>query len=157
MTSYAIVATPIGDLMLTGGPRGLTAVHLPGRHPEPAGLRHDPGALAEAARQLGEYFAGRRTTFELDLDPRGTAFEQRVWRALLDIPFGSTTTYGELARALGTPRGARAVGLANGRNPLAIVVPCHRVIGSDGRLTGYAGGLERKQALLALEGAWATA
>jgi methylated-DNA-[protein]-cysteine S-methyltransferase len=158
MTStYATVATPIGDLMLTAGPRGLTGVHLPGRHPDTASAAHDPGAFAGSIGQLGEYFAGERTTFDLALDPRGTPFELRVWRALLEIPYGTTTTYGELARALGTPRGARAVGLANGRNPLAIVVPCHRVIGSDGGLTGYGGGLDRKQALLALEGAWATA
>jgi methylated-DNA-[protein]-cysteine S-methyltransferase len=158
MTStYAILDSPIGELMITGGPEGLTGLHLPGRHPDPGGAREDAGAFAAVREQLEGYFAGERTTFDVALAPRGTQFELRVWDALREIPYGTTTTYGELARELGIPRGARAVGLANGRNPIAIVVPCHRVIGADGRLAGYAGGLERKRALLALEGAWATA
>jgi methylated-DNA-[protein]-cysteine S-methyltransferase len=103
------------------------------------------------ARQLAEYFAGTRTTFELPLDPVGTEFQQGVWAQLLRIPYGEIRTYGEVALALGRPTASRAVGMATGRNPLSIVVPCHRVIGANGRLTGYAGGLERKSALLALE------
>jgi methylated-DNA-[protein]-cysteine S-methyltransferase len=125
------------------------------KDPEPGWVRDDD-ALAEAVHQLREYFAGRRTEFELALRPRGTEFQQRVWSLLREIPYGATTTYGALALELGNPRSVRAVGLANGRNPLPIVVPCHRVIGADGSLVGFGGGLERKRALLALEGVQAT-
>jgi len=107
--------------------------------------------LDRAAAQVAEYFAGRRTAFDLPLAPRGTPFQQDVWRALLAIPYGHTASYRDVARSVGRPAAVRAVGAANGRNPIAIVVPCHRVIGADGTLTGYAGGLKRKQALLALE------
>jgi len=107
--------------------------------------------LDRVAAQVAEYFAGERTAFDLPLAPRGTPFQQGVWRALLAIPYGRTASYGDVARAVGQPAAVRAVGAANGRNPIAIVVPCHRVIGADGTLTGYAGGLARKQALLALE------
>jgi methylated-DNA-[protein]-cysteine S-methyltransferase len=112
---------------------------------------HDPAALAEPARQLAEYFAGERTEFALELEPAGTVFQRTVWDLLLGIPYGETTTYGALAATLGDPRKVRAVGLANGRNPISIVVPCHRVIGADGTLVGYGGGLERKRVLLAHE------
>jgi O-6-methylguanine DNA methyltransferase len=108
--------------------------------------------LKAAAAQLEEYFQGKRKTFDLPLTPRGTAFQQRVWQTLCQIPFGATWSYGQLARAVGNPAASRAVGLANGKNPLPIVIPCHRVIGANGRLTGFGGGLPTKAALLALEG-----
>ena len=108
--------------------------------------------LADAARQLADYFAGTRRAFDLPLAPRGTGFQQVVWRALLAIPYGETCSYGELARAIGRPAASRAVGAANGRNPIAIVIPCHRVIGADGSMTGYGGGLPTKKWLLAHEG-----
>jgi methylated-DNA-[protein]-cysteine S-methyltransferase len=107
----------------------------------------------DVLRQLDAYFAGRRRTFDLRLEPAGTAFQRRVWRGLLTIPFGETLSYGALAARLGRGAHPRAVGMANGRNPIPIVIPCHRVIGADGRLTGYGGGLDRKRRLLALEGA----
>jgi methylated-DNA-[protein]-cysteine S-methyltransferase len=149
---YSTLTTPIGELLLTADDDGaLTAVHLPNRHPETAGWERDDAALAMARRQLSDYFAGERTAFDLPLRPAGAPFQLRVWEALLRIPYGETASYGELARELGHPGAARAVGAANGRNPLAIVVPCHRVIGASGSLTGYAGGLECKRALLDLE------
>jgi methylated-DNA-[protein]-cysteine S-methyltransferase len=115
-----------------------------------------PSALvAETRKQLAEYFAGTRRDFELPLDPVGTDFQQRAWRALLEIPYGVTRTYAQQAQRLGMPHGARAVGLANARNPIPIVIPCHRLVGSTGKLTGYAGGLEVKEHLLRLEGALA--
>jgi methylated-DNA-[protein]-cysteine S-methyltransferase len=116
-----------------------------------ADAESDPEWLIESRRQLTEYFAGTRCHFELRLDPRGTPFQQQVWAALCAIPYGETTSYGELARRIGNPRAVRAVGLANGSNPLPIIVPCHRVIGADGTLTGYGGGLDIKQQLLDLE------
>ena len=118
-----------------------------------AGGASDSPILAAAGAQLDEYFAGTRTVFDLPLQLDGTAWEQRVWEALLAIPYGTTESYGRLAERIGAPGSARAVGAANGRNPVSIVVPCHRVVGSDGSLTGYAGGLSRKKRLLALEGA----
>jgi methylated-DNA-[protein]-cysteine S-methyltransferase len=121
-------------------------------HLDPA-WEHDPAALAEPARQLAEYFAGERTVFDIPVRLEGPAFDRRVWDALREIPHGTTTSYGELAARIGAPGRARAVGSANARNPVAVVVPCHRVIGANGHLTGYAGGLERKRALLAHEGA----
>ena len=126
------------------GPRPLRA--LPG-------WRHHPGAFAAALAQLREYFAGERRSFQLSLAPAGTPFQQAVWSALRAIPYGETVSYGELALQLGRPGSARAVGLANGTNPLPIIVPCHRVIGADGSLTGFGGGLGIKRALLSLEGA----
>ncbi|MCY1435576.1 Methylated-DNA--protein-cysteine methyltransferase [compost metagenome] len=110
--------------------------------------------LDEVVRQLDEYFAGKRQTFDLPLAPRGTQFQREVWQALLEIPFGRTTCYAELAERIGRPKAMRAVGAANGANPIAVIIPCHRVIGRDGSLTGYGGGLERKELLLRLEGAW---
>jgi len=120
-------------------------------HPERKGWQ--PGPLDEVRQQVDEYFAGRRRAFDLPLNPRGTDFQRQVWLALREIPFGQTSSYGKLAHKLGRPTGSRAVGAAVGRNPLGIIVPCHRVLGADGSLTGYAGGLERKVALLELEGA----
>lgn len=124
---------------------------LRGRYP---GARHDPSAppLPELRRQLAEYFAGGRTRFDLTLAPEGTDFQRRVWSALSDIPFGETRSYAELAHAVGNPRGSRAVGQANRRNPIGVVIPCHRVIAADGGLGGYAGGLDRKRRLLGIEG-----
>jgi len=149
---YSTLTTPIGELLLIAADDGaLTGVHLPGRHGDTTGAERDDAALAPARAQLTQYFAGERTGFDLPLRPAGGPFQQRVWEALLDIPYGETASYGELARRLGAPGAARAVGAANGRNPIAIVVPCHRVIGASGALTGYAGGLERKRALLDLE------
>lgn len=143
--------TPLGDVLLVAVDGALTRIHFaPYETPACAEAPDDP-LLVEAVRQLGEHFAGELTDFDLPLAPPGTPFQQRVWGELRRIPYGVTTTYGELAERLGDPRCVRAVGLANGRNPIAVVVPCHRVIGSDGKLRGYAGGVERKQWLLALE------
>jgi methylated-DNA-[protein]-cysteine S-methyltransferase len=150
------VASPVGRLVLVSDGTALTAVLFADSPDAPrrtgaCAVDPDAAPFPEARRELEEYFAGRRTHFEIPLAPRGTPFQLRVWEALRRIPHGSTRTYGEVARALGSPRAVRAVGGANRRNPLAIVVPCHRVIGSDGTLTGYAGGLARKRALLHLE------
>jgi methylated-DNA-[protein]-cysteine S-methyltransferase len=148
---YTTIDSPVGELLLRGHEDGtLVALSMsPWRHSDDVSdCTRDARALAAAVTQLREYFAGARTTFELQLAPEGTPFQQRVWSALRRIPYGATTTYGALARELGTPDGARAVGLANGRNPIGIVIPCHRVIGADGTLTGYGGGLPRKRWLL---------
>jgi methylated-DNA-[protein]-cysteine S-methyltransferase len=150
--------SPLGTMLLAATDRGLAGVWFVGqRHgPDPSGWRQDPGhpVLLAAAAQLAGYFAGQRTRFELPLDLQaGTPFQQSVWQALLAIPAGGTTSYTELGRRVGRPLAARAVGAAVGRNPVSIVVPCHRVVGTGGALTGYAGGLERKTALLRLEGA----
>jgi methylated-DNA-[protein]-cysteine S-methyltransferase len=153
--------SPLGPMILAATDRGLAGLWFEGQRHEPDHSRWREAAghpvLAQAMAQLDEYFAGRRTTFDLPLDlAYGTLFQQSVWRALLAIPRGATTSYGGLSRALGQPKAMRAVGAAIGRNPISIVVPCHRVLGTDGSLTGYAGGLERKRALLRLEGAaWA--
>ena len=156
MRRYTLVPTPVGEVLLTAdGSRRLTGVYWPEhqRAPKPGlGWERDDDAFADARRQLDEYFAGERQTFDLDAAAVGTPFQHRVWAALREIPFGSTVTYGELASLIGRPSAARAVGLANGRNPLSIVVPCHRVLGVGGVLTGYAGGLEVKRRLLAHEG-----
>lgn len=150
--------SPLGTMLLAATDRGLAGVWFVGqRHgPDSSGWREDPEhpVLREAIAQLQAYYAGERTRFDLPLDLRaGTAFQQSVWDALRAIPPGGTTSYAELARRLGKPQAARAIGAAVGRNPVSIVVPCHRVLGTDGTLTGYAGGLERKTALLQLEGA----
>lgn len=161
MIVHASHPSPIGPLRLVGERDGSGAVRLSGlfmeghrRGPavDPAWVE-DPAAFLEVTRQLDEYFAGSRTLFDLPLAPGGTPFQRRVWAELERIPTGTTVTYGELARRAGLPGSARAVGAAVGRNPISIVVPCHRVVGSDGALTGYAGGTERKAFLLALEGA----
>lgn len=149
--------TPVGPLTLVALGEALVAVWMEDQRHHPGAVAHgDPAStddpvLARAARQLEEYFAGRRTDFDLPLAPEGTEFQRRVWAELLQIPYGETVTYGELARRLDNPTGSRAVGLANGRNPLGIVVPCHRVVGAGGNLTGYGGGLPRKRLLLDLE------
>ena len=154
MTTHTTIETPIGELTLVGRDGVLTGVYFPGHwtRPDPAawGPRVDSG-FEEAERQLLEYLAGDRAAFDLGTEARGDAFGMRVWDMLAEIPYGETTTYGALARRLGDPVLARAVGRAVGSNPLSLVVPCHRVVGSDGRLTGYAGGLERKRFLLELE------
>jgi methylated-DNA-[protein]-cysteine S-methyltransferase len=150
---FSVLPSPVGPLLLSGDEAALTGLWFgEGVSPPPA-WRRDDDRFREEARQLGEYFAGARTAFDIPLRLEGAAFDRRVWGALRAIPHGTTTTYGELADRIGAPGRARAVGAANARNPIAIVVPCHRVIGSGGRLTGYAGGLERKRALLAHEGA----
>lgn len=150
--------SPLGRMLLAATDRGLAGVWFEGqRHgPDTAGWREDAShpVLVEAAAQLRAYFAGERATFDLPLDLQaGTPFQQSVWNALLAIPNGGTTSYAALARGLGREKAARAIGAAVGRNPLSVVVPCHRVLGTGGGLTGYAGGLERKTALLRLEGA----
>ena len=153
---HTTIPSPLGELLLTGDGHHLTGVYLtPHRHGPAAGTlgMRDDAPFAEARRQLAEYFSGTRRDFDLPLAPSGTAFQQQVWTALRTVPYARTASYGDIARAIGNPRGVRAVGLANGRNPLSIVVPCHRVIGRDGSLTGYGGGLERKQWLLAHEAA----
>jgi methylated-DNA-[protein]-cysteine S-methyltransferase len=140
--------TPVGRLTIVAGDRGLRAVLFAGEAP-PEGAEEGPHPLLDSAgTQLREYFAGERRAFELPLDLRGTPFQQRAWLALASIPYGTTVSYGEQARRLGHPRAARAVGAANARNPVSIVLPCHRVIGADGTLTGYGGGLRAKRALL---------
>ncbi|MBT0959692.1 methylated-DNA--[protein]-cysteine S-methyltransferase [Denitromonas iodatirespirans] len=145
--------TPLGVCQLRAGKAGLLSAYF-----DDADCDLPASAVChEAARQIRAYFAGERTAFDLSLDPQGTAFQQAVWTALLKLPYGATTHYGALAEALGRPRAARAVGAAVGRNPLWLIIPCHRVIGRDGSLTGYAGGLDRKRALLDLEAAHATA
>ncbi len=154
-TFYTYVETPVGALMLAGCPdHGLRHIAFQSGKgamaPEPE-WKESKAPFREASRQLAEYFRGRRTRFDLRLNPEGTPFQRAVWNALADIPFGETRSYGDVARAVGRPRAVRAVGLANGRNPLPIVVPCHRVIGRTGKLVGYGGGLRVKQALLDLE------
>ncbi len=151
----AVVDSPVGKLTLVARRGGLTHLIFPGEgRPAPAGDGSAGAArtLVEAERQLGEYFAGRRRSFDLPLSPTGTEFQRAVWRGLREIPYGETISYGELARRIGRPKSVRAVGAANGANPLPIVVPCHRVIGADGRLTGFGGGLPAKKILLELEG-----
>jgi methylated-DNA-[protein]-cysteine S-methyltransferase len=164
MRVHTVLASPLGDLTLVAEDGALAAVGMEPpttpRSRSEARLREpgldrlgprDDAALAEASAQLEEYFAGERTQFQLELAPHGDTFHQQVWQLLTRIPYGETRSYGDLARQLGDVRLSQAVGAANGRNPIAIVIPCHRVIGSDGSLVGYAGGLERKRFLLALE------
>jgi methylated-DNA-[protein]-cysteine S-methyltransferase len=151
---HTIIGSPIGPLTLVGEGSALTGLYFDGhlRTPRLAdrGPRTDEGFDA-AARQLGEYFAGTRREFDLELAPRGSAFERQVWELLIKIPYGETRTYGQLAAELGDSGAAQAVGNANGWNPISIIVPCHRVVGTSGSLTGYAGGLHRKRFLLSLE------
>ena len=158
MNVYTTMESPVGELLLVGHPSPggvtLTSVTMAGQRYAPEvrdGWRRDPAAFAEVIRQLTEYFVGQRSVFNLDLAPRGTEFQQRVWRALDSVRYGTTISYAELARRVGKPAAARAVGSANGRNPIGIIVPCHRVIAADGTLGGYGGGLERKRWLLRLE------
>jgi len=159
--SYRFVDSPIGRLKLVASDKGLVAIlweHEDSRCVRLLDVTENPQhpMLVRAQAELKEYFAGERTAFSVPLDMRGTSFQRQVWEALLGIPFGETRTYGELARQLGNPQATRAVGAANGRNPIAIVVPCHRVIGFSGKLTGFAGGLDAKAHLLRLEGRDAT-
>jgi methylated-DNA-[protein]-cysteine S-methyltransferase len=154
--SYKEMKSPVGKLKLIASSNALVAVLWEQERPDRVRLDaakldlYHP-ILCEAERQLAEYFAGKRTQFDLPLEPRGTQFQRKIWQALREIPFGQTRSYLDLARAAGSPGAARAVGAANGKNPLSIVVPCHRVIGADGRLNGFAGGVETKAKLLALE------
>ncbi|HET9863131.1 MAG TPA: methylated-DNA--[protein]-cysteine S-methyltransferase [Steroidobacteraceae bacterium] len=152
---YEDMDSPVGRLRLIASDAALVGIwfeHGRDARRACADFARQSSPLLERVRsQLGEYFAGKRREFDLPLDPRGTEFQRRVWARLTDIPYGETTTYGVLASELGDPRATRAVGLANGRNPIPIVIPCHRVIGADGSLTGFGGGLPIKAALLALE------
>lgn len=154
-TRYTVLPSPIGELLVIDEGRGLSGLLLPGpdgRAVRPGdGWRHDSDHFDEVGRQLDAYFAGRLRTFTVPLDVRGTEFQRRVWQGLRDIPYGETVSYGQLARQVGQPGAARAVGLANNRNRIPIIIPCHRVIGADGSLTGYGGGLDRKRQLLTLE------
>ena len=150
------IDSPVGPLMLAADASGLRHIEFrDNRHPADRSDWHggDSEILQAAEAQLGDYFAGRRRVFDLPLAPRGTAFQLRVWQELARIPFGETISYAQLAQRLGNPNGTRAVGAANGRNPLPIVLPCHRVIGADGGLTGFGGGLQTKDQQLRLEGA----
>jgi methylated-DNA-[protein]-cysteine S-methyltransferase len=151
------IASPVGELTLVASGQGLAAILW--ENDDPARVRlgtrteaQDHPVLEEAARQLSAYFAGERRSFDLPLDFQGTDFQKRVWAQLLAIPFGEMRSYADIARAIGQPTATRAVGAANGRNPISIVAPCHRVIGANGKLTGFAGGLEAKRHLLRLEG-----
>ncbi len=148
---WTVYESPIGPLTLVGTEGRLSGLYFPDRDPSLPDLAHSPDALAPAVRQLDQYFAGERRAFELDVDLRGNPFKQAVWRELREIPFGTTVSYKEIAARIGRLDRIRAVGGAVGATPVPIVVPCHRVVGSDGSLTGYGGGLERKQALLELE------
>lgn len=153
-TRFTLVASPIGELLLTGDGEALTGLSFvpPGPGSEGAeGWIRDDGLFGEAQRQLEAYFAGELRDFDLPLAPHGSRFQGEVWQALRTIPYGATRTYGAIARQLGRPDRARAVGAANGRNPISIVIPCHRVIGAGGDLVGYGGGLPRKAWLLSLE------
>lgn len=148
---YRYTDTPIGRLLLAGSQDALVGVYVDAHEHTPAldpAWRRDDDALEDARVQLDEYFAGARTRFDLPVRPTGTAFQLAVWSALQEIPFGETRSYGDIARRIGRPDAVRAVGAANGNNPISIVVPCHRVIGSDGSLTGYGWGVERKSWLL---------
>jgi methylated-DNA-[protein]-cysteine S-methyltransferase len=151
---YTTIDSPIGRLLLAGDATALRLLwFVEGRQvatPDPAWIEA-PAAFREVTAQLTAYFAGRLRVFDVPVDPGGTPFQSRVWRALQDIPYGETESYGALARRLGDPKAVRAVGLANGANPISIIIPCHRVIGSNGALVGYGGGLPTKRSLLSLE------
>lgn len=158
MRYYDFYESPYGRMLLVASDDGLTGVYFDGQKYHPrlkAAWRHDArnALLRQAKRELAEYFSGRRKRFEIALAPEGTPFQRAVWKAISTVDFGRTITYGELARRAGAPGSARAAGAATGRNPIGIIVPCHRIVGANGSLTGYAGGLEKKRALLALEGA----
>ncbi|MEP6599292.1 MAG: methylated-DNA--[protein]-cysteine S-methyltransferase [Actinomycetota bacterium] len=151
MISYTFIESPLGDLLVTRDEGGITGLYLPtGRHPrrvDPSWQRDHTG-FDDVRSQLDEYFAGTRQDFDLTLHPAGSTFQHRVWQALREIPYGQTTSYGKTAASIGAPGSARAVGLANAQNPIPIVVPCHRVVGADGSLTGYGGGIDAKRWLL---------
>ena len=152
MTTYfSTLDSPIGELLLTGDGERLTGLWMEKHARATQDMTRNDRVLKQTRDQLAAYFAGERQTFELPFHGQGTPFQQRVWQALCNIPYGETISYGELARRIGQPTASRAVGLANGQNPISIIVPCHRVIGANGSLTGYGGGLPRKQWLLAHE------
>ncbi len=153
MTCYRTIDSPIGPLTLAGRGDVLTNLRMVDQTYEPdrADWMFDNTAFPQAVEQLAAYFAGELREFDLELELSGTAFQRRVWNALRTIPYGETRSYGEIAGQIGSPNAFRAVGLANGHNPIAVIVPCHRVIGADGTLTGFGGGIERKSALLELE------
>ena len=153
---YKKIQSPVGELKLIASNRGLAAILWENDHPDrvrldPLLIDHGNRHIAEAEKQISEYFLGHRQIFEIQMDPQGTEFQKQVWDALLKIPYGQTRTYGQIAQQINRPKAARAVGAANGKNPLSIVAPCHRVIGASGSLTGFAGGLKTKQFLLELE------
>jgi methylated-DNA-[protein]-cysteine S-methyltransferase len=151
---YTTMDSPLGELLLLGDGKVLHGLHMQaGRHPIRinANWTRDDEAFADVRHQLEEYFAGERTTFDIPMQMDGTAFQRTVWHELTQIPYGETISYGELARRIGRPDRARAVGTANGQNPIAVIVPCHRVIGANGKLVGYGGGLDNKRRLLELE------
>jgi methylated-DNA-[protein]-cysteine S-methyltransferase len=153
--NYSYLDTPIGTLLVAGDEKAVRRIDFlkngKARTPEQGWTESSRGPVGQAIKQLREYFAGRRAEFDLPLAPAGTEFQRAVWRNLQDIPYGETISYGELARRVGNPKASRAVGAANGQNPIPIVIPCHRVIGANGKLTGFGGGLPTKEALLALE------
>lgn len=153
--NYTYLETPIGTLLIAGDTEAVRRIDFPkdgkARTPGEGWTESARGPVGQAVKQLREYFAGRRAEFDLPLKPEGTEFQRTVWRNLQDIPYGETISYGELAKRVGNPKASRAVGAANGQNPIPIVIPCHRVIGANGKLTGFGGGLPTKEALLALE------
>jgi methylated-DNA-[protein]-cysteine S-methyltransferase len=158
---YKMTESPVGELKLIATDKGLAAILW--ENDDPKRVRLTPlveskghPMLLKTERELKEYFEGKRTSFSVDLDPVGTQFQTKVWRALSEIPFGETRSYGEIAKRIGNANASRAVGAANGKNPISIIVPCHRVIGASGKLTGFAGGLKTKAQLLALEGSLST-
>ena len=153
-TRYRIIDSPVGPITIAGDNDAITGLRMEDQAHPPVGHEEwvpDEGAFPEVVDQLDAYFAGDLTEFDVPLRLEGTEFQRRVWAGLLEIPYGETTSYGQLATRIGQPTASRAVGLANGRNPVGIIVPCHRVIGSTGALTGYGGGVDRKRALLDLE------
>ncbi|MGH9559544.1 MAG: methylated-DNA--[protein]-cysteine S-methyltransferase [Bryobacteraceae bacterium] len=153
--NYSYLETPIGRLLIAGDETAIRRIEFPqGKNPgrpEDGWVESARGPVGEAIRQLRQYFKGERTGFDLPLAPEGTEFQRSVWRRLQEIPYGETISYGELAKRVGNAKASRAVGAANGMNPIPIVIPCHRVIGANGKLTGFGGGLPTKEALLAIE------
>jgi methylated-DNA-[protein]-cysteine S-methyltransferase len=153
--NYQFLKTPIGTLLIAGDERAIHRIEFPrdgtAGKPEAGWTESARGPVGDAVRQLREYFLGKRTDFDLPLEPQGTAFQRGVWKRLEEIPYGETISYGELAKRVGNPKASRAVGAANGQNPIPIVIPCHRVIGANGKLTGFGGGLPTKEKLLNLE------
>jgi methylated-DNA-[protein]-cysteine S-methyltransferase len=146
---YALMNSPMGPVTVASTDKGIASIHF--GNSVPTGVIPDPNANRKTIEQLSEYFEGRRTQFDLPLDLEGTAFQKAVWSELVRIPYGETRTYGDIAKAVGRPGAARAVGMANHDNPIAVVIPCHRVVGRDGSLTGYAGGVHLKAQLLSIE------
>ena len=158
MYTYDYCDTPLGRMLLVANEKGLCGLHFVGQKYFPEKGKdwtHDKKVLEKAKREVTEYFAGKRKSFAIPLAPEGTPFQRAIWREIAKVPFGETITYAELARRAGFPNCARAAGAATGRNPVGVIVPCHRIVGTNGSLTGYAGGLDKKKALLALEGRFA--